>query len=264
MDKYKAIPEGYMTVGELAKKMNTTVRTLQYYDKEGLLKPSSESNGGRRLYDDKAMVKLYQIMTLKSIGLSLEDIKKSLLSLDTPEEVAKMLSSQELLLEKKIDNLSNSLKEMKILENEVLQMKKVDFKRYADIIVNLQMKNDFYWIIKHFDDKTMDNLREKFDVNKSTTIIEECKKLYDRATKFVDDEVKTDSDQAFVFAKEFWDFVMNFTNGDINLLNNLMSLNIDDIPDEELKEKQEKANAFIGKALENYFIKNSINPFEEK
>ena len=37
MNKTKAIPENFMTVGELAKKMGTTVRTLQYYDKEGVL-----------------------------------------------------------------------------------------------------------------------------------------------------------------------------------------------------------------------------------
>lgn len=34
MAKCRAIPDGYMTVGEVAKKMGTTVRTLQYYDKE--------------------------------------------------------------------------------------------------------------------------------------------------------------------------------------------------------------------------------------
>ena len=44
MNKKKAIPENYMTVGELAKKMGTTVRTLQYYDKEGLLSPTTESD----------------------------------------------------------------------------------------------------------------------------------------------------------------------------------------------------------------------------
>lgn len=58
MQKYRAIPQGYMTVGELAKKMGTTVRTLQYYDKEKLLSPSAESEGGRRLYTDKDMVRL--------------------------------------------------------------------------------------------------------------------------------------------------------------------------------------------------------------
>lgn len=45
MAKYSAIPEGFMTVGEVAKKMGITVRTLQYYDKEGLLCPSAVDAG---------------------------------------------------------------------------------------------------------------------------------------------------------------------------------------------------------------------------
>ena len=50
MKNQRAIPDGYMTVGEVAKKMNITVRTLQHYYREGVLKPSSVSEGGRRLY----------------------------------------------------------------------------------------------------------------------------------------------------------------------------------------------------------------------
>ena len=46
MDKYQAIPQGYMTVGKVAKKMNVTVRALQHYDREGLLSPSAMSEGG--------------------------------------------------------------------------------------------------------------------------------------------------------------------------------------------------------------------------
>lgn len=68
--------------------MGTTVRTLQYYDREGLLSPSSESEGGRRLYTYKDMIRLHQIQALKSLGFSLGDIKNRLISLDTPEEVA--------------------------------------------------------------------------------------------------------------------------------------------------------------------------------
>ena len=64
MTKYRAIPQGFMTVGEVAKKMGVTVRTLQYYDKEGLLSPSAESEGGRRLYTDKDLVMLHQIISL--------------------------------------------------------------------------------------------------------------------------------------------------------------------------------------------------------
>ncbi|HBT65169.1 MAG TPA: MerR family transcriptional regulator, partial [Ruminococcaceae bacterium] len=91
MAKYKVIPQGYMTVGEVAKKMGVTVRTLQYYDKEGLLAPSAESEGGRRLYTDKDLIILHQIISLKSLGFSLSDIKERLISLDMPADVANAL-----------------------------------------------------------------------------------------------------------------------------------------------------------------------------
>lgn len=90
MAKHRAIPKGYMTVGEVAKKIGVSVRTLQYYDKEGLLSPSAESEGGCRLYTDKDLVMLHQIISLKSLGFSLDDIKHRLISLETPADVANL------------------------------------------------------------------------------------------------------------------------------------------------------------------------------
>lgn len=75
MEKHRAIPKGYITAGDLAKKMGVTVRTVQYYDKEGILSPSATSEGGRRLYTDKDIITLHQIISLKHLGFSLGDIK---------------------------------------------------------------------------------------------------------------------------------------------------------------------------------------------
>ena len=136
MAKYRAIPDGYMTVGEVAKKMGTTVRTLQYYDKEGLLSPSAESEGGRRLYTDKDLVILHQILSLKSLGFSLDDIKRRLISLETPTDVATALTEQADSIREKIEQLTDSLTAIEQLKTEVLQMRTVSFKKYADIIVN--------------------------------------------------------------------------------------------------------------------------------
>jgi len=41
MGKYRAVPQGYMLVGEIAKKMGLPVSTLHYYDKKGVLPPTS-------------------------------------------------------------------------------------------------------------------------------------------------------------------------------------------------------------------------------
>ena len=45
MAKHRSIPPGFMTVGEAAKKTGVTVRTLQYYDREGLLSPLQKVKG---------------------------------------------------------------------------------------------------------------------------------------------------------------------------------------------------------------------------
>lgn len=134
MAKHRAIPLGFMTVGEVAKKIGVTVRTLQYYDKEGLLSPSVASEGGRRLYTDKDLVMLHQIISLKSLGFSLDDIKHRLISLETPTDVATALTEQADSIREKIEQLTASLTAIEQLKEEVLQIQTVNFKKYTDII----------------------------------------------------------------------------------------------------------------------------------
>ena len=76
-------------------------RTLQYYDKEVLLSPSAESEGGRRLYTDKDLITLHQIISLKSLGFSLDDIKERLISLETPADVQMLLQNRQMIYAKK-------------------------------------------------------------------------------------------------------------------------------------------------------------------
>ena len=100
--------EDYLTIGELAQKMDVTVRTLQYYDREGLLKPAAISKGGRRLYSTKDIVKLHQILSFKYLGFSLVEIKTKLFNLDTPQEVAAILNQQKSVIQEQIANLSEA------------------------------------------------------------------------------------------------------------------------------------------------------------
>ncbi len=63
------------TTGELADACRTTVRTVQYYDAKGLLAPSGYTEGGRRLYTSSDATRLRLVLMLKSLGLSLAQIK---------------------------------------------------------------------------------------------------------------------------------------------------------------------------------------------
>lgn len=66
----------YLSTGELSKKLKISVRSIRYYDQIGLVQPSMVGDGGRRLYSLDDSLKLEKIILLKSLSLSLEDIKK--------------------------------------------------------------------------------------------------------------------------------------------------------------------------------------------
>jgi len=150
MNKHRAIPQGYMTVGEVAKKMGITVRTLQYYDKEGLLPPSAESEGGLRLYTYREIVKLHQILSMKRLGFSLNEIRAWLLAQNTPEEVSSVLIEQASELRKKIRSMTDALEAIEKLNVEVLQTDSVNWEKYADIFALAQANSELYWAMKHY------------------------------------------------------------------------------------------------------------------
>ena len=263
MAKYRAIPQGFMTVGEAAKKMGVTVRTLQYYDKEGLLSPSAESEGGRRLYTDKDLVTLHQIISLKSLGFSLDDIKRRLTSLETPADVANALTEQADDIRKKIEQLTASLTAIEQLKAEVLQMQTVNFKKYADIIVNLQMKNDSYYLIKRFDDDTLDHIRSKFDKESGLDFMDRFNRLNDEIVQLQKENVPPESEKCQQVVKEYWGLIMEFTNGDMSILPKLMEVGNIDTATNAWEERQKIVNDYIEPALQVYFTRLGTNPFEE-
>lgn len=263
MTNERAIPEGYMTVGEVAKKMGVTVRTLQYYDKEGLFSPSGKSEGGRRLYTDKDLVRLHQILSLKSLGFSLEDIRKRLISLDTPEAVAKVLEEQAEDIRHQIEKLSESLGEIEKLREEVLKMHTVNFRKYADIIVNLQMKNEFYYLIKRFDDDMLDHIRQKFDRQSGLDFLEKFNGICDEIYLLAEAKVPQDSEQCQKLTADYWNLIMEFTGGDMSMLPKLMEMGDQKNVENERDKKQQVVNEYMEPALGIYFSRLGQNPFGE-
>lgn len=263
MAKYRAIPQGFMTVGEVAKKMGVTVRTLQYYDKEGLLSPSAESEGGRRLYTDKDLIRLHQIISLKSLGFSLDDIKERLISLETPADVANALTEQADDIRQKIEQLQASLSAIEQLKAEVLQMQTVNFKKYADIIVNLQMKNDSYYLIKRFDDDTLDHIRSQFDKESGLDFMDRFNRLSDEIVQLQKENVPPESEKCQQVVKGYWGLIMEFTNGDMSMLPKLMEVGNIDTATNAWEERQKIVNDYLEPALQVYFSGLGINPFEE-
>ena len=67
-----------LKVGELAKRTGLTVRTLHHYDEIGLLKPSLHTDAGYRLYTAADVARLQQVLSLRQLGFSLEEVRACL------------------------------------------------------------------------------------------------------------------------------------------------------------------------------------------
>lgn len=99
------------STSEIAKKLSTTKRTLRFYDQIGLLTPSFVSAGGHRVYTDEDVEKLYKIRLLKSLGLSLKQVKLIF------EESA---LGWEDLLQQQLTEIEKQLKKYKLMQEIVL------------------------------------------------------------------------------------------------------------------------------------------------
>jgi DNA-binding transcriptional MerR regulator len=98
-------------IGEFADKAGVTVRTVRYYDLEGLLVPSRRSFAGFRLYDERDAQKLRKILVLKDLGLSLESVRQAL---ETDQgDLGGMLS-------KRLADISTDIERLKGVEATIL------------------------------------------------------------------------------------------------------------------------------------------------
>ncbi len=95
------------TVTETAKQTGVSVRTLHHYDAIGLLKPTTTTDAGYRLYGEDALERLYLIIIYRELGFSLKQIAAILDAPDFDRNTA--LEQQIHLLEAKRSQLQNRI-----------------------------------------------------------------------------------------------------------------------------------------------------------
>ena len=93
------------TVHEVSALTGVSIRTLQYYDKIGLLHPTEYTEAGYRLYDDMALETLQQILLFRELEFPLKDIKEIISSPDFDR--SKALGQQIELLKLKKEHIEN-------------------------------------------------------------------------------------------------------------------------------------------------------------
>lgn len=129
----------YYSSGELAKMCEITTRTVQFYDKKGLLNPSKLSEGGRRQYTEDDCIKLRYICLYRSLGLSLDEIKEVLKNGST-ESIKQLLNEQVEKIDQNISQLSHKKERLRTLLEQINHSRKLSVKSIDELEVLLQKK----------------------------------------------------------------------------------------------------------------------------
>ncbi len=148
--------DGFYTSGQFAKKANVTIRTIRYYDKQGLLKPAGVSEGGYRLYTDSDFAKLQKILSLKYLGFSLDEIRSITINDDDNDYVDESLRLQLNLVRKRIEHLK--LVEQTLTETSRLVMdnQAVDWNKILHLIHITNMEKT---LVEQYKDAANINIR---------------------------------------------------------------------------------------------------------
>ena len=138
--------KNYYTTGAFAKRARVTIRTIRYYDKRGILKPSYRAENGYRMYTDEDFARLQKILALKYLGFSLEEIIALTISEDQVD-ISQSLQMQRQLISKRIRHLA--MLEKALVETwEVLQ--EADTTDWNQILNLIHMTSMEHSIIDHY------------------------------------------------------------------------------------------------------------------
>lgn len=126
--------EGYYTSGEFAKKARVTLRTIRWYDKKNLLKPSYRSESGNRLYTDGDLAKLQQILLFKYLGFSLDDIREMTLTSTDQDFLLGSLEIQKKLVQERLSELNDVSKALEDTVEAVKKHEEIDMNKMLNLI----------------------------------------------------------------------------------------------------------------------------------
>ena len=144
---------------EFASLTGVTVRTLHYYDRLGLLKPSRYTGAGYRQYGERDFARLEQIVALKFIGFSLKEIK-SLLARESVDLAAALRQQREAISEKR-KRLDQAIRAIQRAEYVVGVNQDAGWEVFAKIIEVINMQSDMNWSRKYYSDEAQKKVEHR-------------------------------------------------------------------------------------------------------
>lgn len=125
---------GYYTSGQFARMANISIRTVRFYDKQNILKPSYVSPSGSRFYTDQDFARLQQILLLKYLGFSLDDIKEMTIDDTDYHFMLNSLKLQQKLIQDRIEQLQMVEKAIQDTTEEISSNQSVNWSNMLNLI----------------------------------------------------------------------------------------------------------------------------------
>ncbi len=145
---------------EFAQRAGVTIRALHHYDRLGLLKPSGRTAAGYRLYSDRDLVRLEQIVALKFIGFQLSRIRDLLDRKDL--DLSATLRQQRQSIAEKRDHLDRAIRAIERAEDVVASGQESDWEPFRKIIEVIQMQTRKDWMKKYYTEEQLTDLRKRW------------------------------------------------------------------------------------------------------
>jgi DNA-binding transcriptional MerR regulator len=248
-------------VSEFAEKAGVTVRTLHHYDRLGLLRPSGRTHAGYRLYGERDLARLQQIVTLKFIGLPLREIK---VLLDRSKlDLAATLRLQRRLLVEKRRRLEMAIQAIEQAERSASTGCAPDWQALKKIIEVMEMQNNMDWTKKYYSEEAQAKIAER---GKTWTpeLQAELTQQWQALVADIEAAIAAGEDpagaKAQTLARRWSQFARGFTGGDPEIQKGLNKLyaDQDNWPANFHKPWSDEVEAFIMKAMAAH--KTSCSP----
>ncbi|MDT7689092.1 MAG: hypothetical protein QOJ70_829 [Acidobacteriota bacterium] len=223
--KLEHAKERLYRASEFAALVGVTVRTLHHYDHAGLLRPTGRTGAGYRLYGARDFARLQQILTLKFIGLPLEEIKALLerRALD----LAETLRLQREALSEKRRQLDMALRAVREAESVVVRGGEPDWDAFKKIVEVITMQHDTEWMKKYYTEEQLADLARRGTPEVLERAQREWQKLIAEVQAAIAEGLDPASERAQALAARWDGLVEEFTGGDPGIRENLKRLYAD-------------------------------------
>jgi len=208
-----------MKVGELARRTGLTVRTLHHYDELGLLRPARRTVAGHRMYRAAEVRRLQHIVSLRHLGLPLDEIRECL---DRPE------LSLERTIELQIDRLDQELERAGRLKRR-LEWLHTRLRSAEDVSVDdlTQTMEGMMEYEKHYTSEQLDQLAKRGDdvgASRIREAREEWGRLFEAFANAMENGLDPSDPEVQVLARRSAALIEEFTGGDPAILESLTAM----------------------------------------